>query len=698
MKKILSIMIISAMSLGTVMGQEPNPFFTEWNTPFQTPPFNQIKNEHYLPAFMEGMKQQIEEINALVSNPAPPTFENTILAYDTSGDLLEKTGLVFYALNSANTSGEMQNIAKKISPLTTKHNDDINLNPLLFARVKSVYEQRERLTLDPDQKRLVEETYKGFVRGGANLDSTQKAKLRDLNKKINLLQLTFGQNLLFETNAFRLIIDKKENLAGLPEQSVAVAAEFAKGDSTTFGKWTFTLQNPSIIPFLQYSSVRPLREAIFKAYINRGNNNNDKDNKAIVAKLILFRLEKAKLMGYPTFADFVLDDRMAKKPENVYKLLDQVWAPAIAKAKEETAGLQSMMSKKDKSLTLEAWDWRFYSEKIMKQRFGLNEETLRPYFLLDNVRDGAFYVANKLYGITFTEIKDAPKYFPDMTLWECKDEDGSLLGVLYLDFHPRASKRGGAWTGSYRHQSYKNGKRVTPIMSIVCNFSSPTSDKPSLLSPDETETFFHEFGHALAGLFRNVTYNGLSNVPRDFVELPSQIMEHWVFEPDVMKVYAKHYQTGEVIPKELIDKIVLSRNYGQGFKTTEYLAAAYLDMNFHTLKEASNLNVLKFEQESLDKIGLIPQIYPRYRSTYFQHSMTGGYTAGYYGYIWAEVLDADAYQAFKETGDIFNKTVATKFRKSILEKAGSKEAMDLYMDFRGSQPKIDALLKNRGLK
>ena len=698
MKKRVVMMIISGLILGTVIGQESNPFFTKWNTPYQVPPFDQIKLEHYMPAFMEGMKQQIEEINVLVSNPEPPTFENTILAYDKSGDFLEKAELVFYALNSANTNGEMQNIAKKLSPLTTKHSDDINLNPVLFARVKAVYEQREKLALDPDQKRLVEEIYKGFVRGGANLDSTQKVKLRSLNKNINFLQLSFGQNLLFETNAFKLIIDDKVNLAGLPQQAVAIAAEFAKGDSATYGKWTFTLQNPSVMPFLQYSDVRPLREAIFKGYINRGNNNNDKDNKAIIAKLIIFRTEKAKLMGYPSFADFVLDDRMAKTPENVYKLLDQLWSPAITKAKEEAAELQKMMGQKDKALKLEAWDWRYYSEKVMKQRFGLNEETTRPYFLLDNVRTGAFYVANKLYGITFSEVTNAPKYFPDVTLWECKDEDGSLLGLLYLDFHPRASKRGGAWTGSYRHQSYRDGKRVTPIMSIVCNFSSPSPDKPSLLSPDETETFFHEFGHALAGLFRNVRYTGLASVPRDFVELPSQIMEHWAFEPEVMKVYAKHYQTGEVIPKDLIDKIVLSQNYGQGFKTTEYLAAAYLDMNYHTLKEGTNLNVLKFEEESLDKIGLIPQIYPRYRSTYFQHSMTGGYTAGYYGYIWAEVLDADAYQAFKETGDIFNKTVAMKFRKSILEKAGSKEAMDLYMDFRGSQPKIDALLQNRGLK
>jgi len=697
MKKRLIVMILTGMILGSVMGQESNPFFTEWTTPYQVPPFEKIKMEHYLPAFVEGMKQQMKEIQALVSNPEPATFENTILAYDKSGELLEKVGQVFYALNSANTTTEMQNIAKRLSPLTSKHNDDINLNPLLFARVKAVYDQREKLSLDPDQKRLVEEMYKGFVRGGAKLDSAGKAKMRDLNKKINLLQLNFNQNLLAETNSFRLTIDKTENLAGLPQQVITSAAETAKGDSAT-GKWIFSLQNPSIMPFLQYSSVRPLREAILKAYISRGNNNNDKDNKAIIAKLVLYRAEKAKLMGFGSYADYVLDDRMAKNPANVYKLLDQVWAPAIKKAKEEAAALQVVMGPKDKSNTLEPWDWRYYSEKVMKQKYGLNEEMLKPYFKLDNVREGVFYVANKLYGVTFTEVKDAPKYFPDISLWECKDEDGSLLGVLYLDFHPRVTKRGGAWTASYRHQSYKDGKRVTPVMTIVCNFSKPTADKPSLLSPDEAETFFHEFGHALAGLFSNIKYTGLANVVRDFVELPSQIMEHWTFEPDVLKVYAKHYQTGEVIPKDLVDKIVSSRKYGQGFKTVEYLAASYLDMDFHTLKEANNLNVLSFEQSVMNKIGLIPQIYPRYRSTYFQHAMSGGYTAGYYGYIWAEVLDADAFQAFKETGDIFNRTVATKFRKSILEKGGSKEASELYMDFRGSQPKIDALLENRGLK
>jgi peptidyl-dipeptidase Dcp len=691
-------LIAMTMTAISLVAQTGNPFFEKWNTPFGVPPFEQIKTEHYMPAMMEGIKQHQAEIDAIVNNPEPPTFKNTILMFDQSGELLEKVSLVFYGLNGANTNKEMQEIARKLSPVTTKHSDDINLNPGLFKRIKAIYEKRNELKLDADQKRLVEELYKGFVRGGANLPPEKQEKLRELNKEISMLQLTFGQNLLAETNSFKLVISDKADLSGLPQGLIATAAETAAADSATKGKWVFTLQNPSVMPFLQFSDKRELREKIFSAYTNRGNNNNDKDNKAIIQKLIPLRLEKAKLMGYPTYADFVLEDRMAKTPQNVYDLLNQIWIPALAKAKEEEAGMQKMIAEAGLAFQLEGWDWRYYSEKVMKKRFDLDEESLKPYFKLENVRDGIFYVANKLYGITFTEVKNAPKYEKDVTLFECKDSDGSHLGVLYMDFHPRAGKRGGAWCGSYRPQSYKDGKRVAPVMTVVCNFSPPSADKPALLSADETETFFHEFGHALAGLLKNVKYSGISGVPRDFVELPSQIMEHWVFEPEVLKVYAKHYQTGKVIPKELVEKIEKSGKYGQGFKTTEYVAASILDMDYHTLKEISNLEVLDFENRAMSKIGLIPQIPPRYRSTYFQHTMTGGYTAGYYSYIWAEVLDADAYQAFKETGDIFNKTVAAKFRKEVLEKGGTEEAMVLYKKFRGAEPKIDALLINLGLK
>jgi len=698
MKKIFLLMAFSVLITGSAVTQNANPLLAEWKTPFQVPPFEQIKNEHFMPVFLEGIKQHLIEIDAIISNPDPPSFENTILAFDQSGALLEKVSPVFYGLNGANTDKEMQNIAKQLSPLMTKHADDINLNPGLFKKVKSVYDRRDDLKLDPDQKRLVEEIYKNFVRGGANLEPANQEKLRELNKEISMLQLTFGQNLLAENNSFKLVIANSADLAGLPQGIIAAAAEAAGADSSTKKEWVFTLQNPSVMPFLQFSDKRDLREEIFHAYINRGNNNNDKDNKAIIRKLIPLRLEKAKLMGYTTFADFVLDDRMAKKPQNVYDLLDKIWIPALAKAKQESADMQEMIMKSGDQVKLEGWDWRYYNEKMMKQRFDLDEETLRPYFKLENVRDGIFYVANRLYGITFTEVKNAPKYFKDVTLYECKDADGTHLGVLYMDFYPRAGKRGGAWCGSYRPQSYKEGKRVAPVMTMVCNFSAPTADKPALLTTDETETFFHEFGHALAGLMRNVRYSGISGVPRDFVELPSQIMEHWVFEPEVLKVYAKHYKTGKVIPEELVEKIVKSGKYGQGFKTTEYVAASILDMDYHTMKEIEDIDVLQFEKASMTRIGLIPQIPPRYRSTYFQHTMTGGYTAGYYSYIWAEVLDADAFQAFKETGNIFDNATATRFRKEILEKGGSADAMVLYKNFRGSEPKIDALLINRGLK
>ena len=676
-----------------------NPFFADWKTPFGVPPFDRIKNQHFLPAFEKGMQEQDEEIRGITANLQPATFENTLEALDNSGKLLEKVSSVFYGLNGANTNAEMQDIAKKLSPKISKHSDDINLNPLLFSRVKAVYDKRTAVKYAPDQLRLIEETYKNFVRGGAALDSAGKKRLRELNMEISMLQLTFGQNLLAETNAYKLVIDKKEDLSGLPPDLVSAAAETANADSTTKGKWVFTLQNPSIMPFLQFSDKRELREKIFRAYLGRCNNNNAKDNKTVVAKLVTLRDQKAKLMGFGNFAAFVLDDRMAKTPGAVYGLLNQVWTPALAMAKKERDGMQNLIKKTGGNFDLQGWDWRYYEEKVRKADFDLDEEAVKPYFKLENVRVGIFYVAKRLYGITFTEVHDAPVYYKGVTLYACHDKDGSLLGVVYMDFHPRAGKRGGAWCGSYRAQSYRDGKRVTPVMTIVMNFSAPAAGKPALLTADEVRTFFHEFGHNLAGLFRNVRYQGIGGVPRDFVELPSQINEHWAFEPEVLKVYAKHYLTGEVIPQQLIDKIVRSGKYGEGFKTTEYLAASFLDMDYHTSPKVVNtIDVIKFETDAMNKIGLIDQIPPRYRTTYFQHSMTGGYTAGYYSYIWAEVLDADAFQAFKEKGNIFDQETASKFRKDILEKGGSKDAMEMYRDFRGKDPSIDPLLEKRGLK
>ncbi|MCX8464164.1 M3 family metallopeptidase [Bacteroides fragilis] len=674
-----------------------NPFLAEYSTPFGVPPFDRIKVEHYKEAFLKGMEEQKKEIDAIVNQRSVPDFDNTIAAFDQSGELLNKVNTVFYGLNSCNTNDEMQALNKELTPLLSAHRDDISLNPALFARVKEVYERREQLGLDKEQNKLLEETYKKFVRGGANLDSVDQAKLRQLNSEISMLQLTFGQNLLKETNAFRLVIDKEEDLAGLPESLVASAAEAAKSEGLE-GEWLFTLHNPSVMPFLQYADNRELREKIFKGYINRGNNGNETDNNEIVKKLVTLRLEKAKLMGYADYASYVLEDRMAKNEENVYRLLNQIWTPAVAKAKEELVDIQAEIKKEGANFTPEGWDWRYYFEKAKKAKFSLDENEIRPYLELNNVRDGAFYVANKLYGITFSEINDIPKPHEEAQAFECKDKDGSHLGVLYMDFFPRSSKRAGAWCGTYRSQTYRDGKRLAPVVTIVCNFTKPSSGQPALLSADEASTLFHEFGHALHNLFKDVRFYGVSGVPRDFVELPSQVMEHWVFEPEVLKVYAKHYQTGEVIPSALIEKLDKSGKYGQGFATTEYLAASLLDMDYHVLKEIpGDMDIVKFETTVLKERGLPNQIPPRYRTTYFNHIMNSGYTAGYYSYIWAEVLDSDAFEAYRETGDLFNQEVAARFRRYILTPGGIDDAMNMYKNFRGKEPGIEPLLRNRGL-
>ena len=673
-------------------------FLTEFTTPFGVPPFDKITLEDYMPAFKAGIAEQQKDIEAIVNQKAAPDFENTIVALDQSGKLLRRISPVFYGQNSANTNDDMQALSRELSPLLSKNSDDIRLNAELFKRVKAVYDNQESMNLDKEQKKLLEETYKDFVRGGANLDAEKQARLRELNSEISMLQLTFGQNMLKETNAFKLVIDNKADLAGLPE-SLVLNAEAAARAAGMEGKWVFTLHNPSVMPFLQYADNRALREKIFNGYINRGNNGNDADNKEVVRKLISLRLEKAKLMGYDDYASFVLEDRMAKTSDKVYALLDEIWTPAIGKAKAELADINAEIRKEGGNFQAEGWDWRYYFEKAKKTKFDLDENQVRPYLKLENVRDGAFYVANKLYGITFTPIKDIPLPYPDAEAFECKDKDGTHLGVLYMDYFPRASKKGGAWCGTYRSQTYQDGKRQAPVVTIVCNFSQPSPGQPALLSADEAGTLFHEFGHGLHNLFKDVHYYGVSGVPRDFVELPSQIMEHWVLEPEVLKVYAKHYQTGEVISAELIEKLDKSGKYGQGFATTEYLAASLLDMDFHVLKEVHDgADVMKFEETILGDRGLLKQIPPRYRTTYFNHTMGGGYTAGYYSYIWAEVLDSDAYQAFKESGDIFNPEVAAKFRTYVLTPGGIDDAMDMYKNFRGKEPNTEPLLKNRGLK
>ncbi|GAB4370664.1 MAG: M3 family metallopeptidase [Calditrichia bacterium] len=676
---------------------DQNPFLQTWDTPFQTPPFSEIRPEHFLPAFEKGIQQQQQEIQAIVSDPNPPTFQNTLEALERSGRLLRRVKGVFENLQSAHTNEELQKIAKEVAPMLSKHKDDILLNEKLFQRIKTVYEQKEQLNLNREQEILLEKYYREFVRGGANLPTDQKTRLREINKELSVLTLKFGENILNEDNHFELVIQNREDLSGLPENVIQAAAQTAK-ERGYEGQWVFTLQKPSLIPFLQYSDKRNLREKLFKAYINRGNNNNEWDNKDILLRIIKLRREKANLLGYKTHADFVLEENMAQKPENVFDLLNKLWKPALHKARSEARQLQKMIEDEGHNFKLQPWDWWYYSEKLKKEKFALDDESLRPYFQLENVREGAFMVANKLFGITFTRRDDIPTYHPDVEAFEVKDADGSHIGIFYTDYFPRASKRGGAWMNAYRKQSRVYPTPETPIICNVCNFSKPTGDTPALLSLEEVSTLFHEFGHALHGLLSDCTYPKLSGteVAWDFVELPSQIMENWAMEPEVLKMYARHYQTGEPIPDELIEKIKNAAKFNQGFKTVEYLAAAFLDMHWHTLRETENIDPLEFENRSMKEIGLIPEIVVRYRSPYFRHIFSGDYSAGYYVYIWAEVLDADAFQAFKEKG-IFDRETAQAFRKNILAAGGSEKPMILYKRFRGAEPKIEPLLERRGL-
>lgn len=675
-----------------------NPFFEVYNTPFDVPPFDKIVNSHYLPAFEEGMKQHNAEIEAIVNNTEAATFANTFEALDRSGDLLTRVANVFFNIKEAHTNDEMDKIAETVAPLLSQHNDAINLNEKLFARVKAVYEIHETLNLNQEQLRLLTETYKGFVRGGANLAPEKKEELKKINEELSLLTVKFSQNMLTETNNYQLVIDNDSDLVGLPQSVISGAAEAAK-EANHEGKWVFTLHKPSWIPFLSYSEKRELREKLYKAMYNRGNNDNEFDNKALINQFINLRIQKAQLMGFDNWASFILDDNMAKTPENVYDLLYKVWEPGLARAKAEARDMQEMIDREGGNFKLESWDWWYYAEKVRKEKYNLDEEQLRPYFELNNVRDGMFAVANKLFGLTFNLLENMPLFHPECEVFEVKDADGSHIGVLYMDYFPRPSKSGGAWMTNYREQQFKDGKYIRPVVSLTCNFSKPTGGKPALLSYDEVETLYHEFGHGLHGLLSQVKYKSLAgtNVARDFVELPSQIMEHWVAQPEVLKMYARHYETGEIIPQELIDKMEKSGKFNQGFVTTEFVAAGILDMDYHTLTQEINIDVEEFEQISMDKAGLIKEIIPRYKSTYFSHIFPGGYSSGYYSYLWAEVLDADAFEAFKETGDIFNPEVAKAFRTNILEKGGTADPMELYLNFRGKQPGIEPLLKNRGL-
>ncbi len=684
------ILLAATIMASTTFAQ--NPLLEKWDTPFEVPPFSKIKTEHYLEAIKVAMEEQDAEIKAIIDNPAPATFENTIEAYDNSGALIDRVLSVYGCITGTEMTPELVEVQKQVAPLLTVHFSDISLNPILFARIKSVYERRWEL--GELEARLTDKIYKGFERSGANLTEDKKAELREIDLKLADAQLAFGNNLRSDNNAFVLNLHKKSELKGLGKSQIEAAATEAK--KRGLKGYVFTLNSSSLFPFLQYSEVRSLREKMFKGYLMRGNNDNDADNKATLIEIANLRAQRAKLLGYDHHADFVLSRVMAKDVDNVMELLTELWEPALQLAAAE---LEEMKALPGAPQDFQSWDWWFWAEKLREKKYDLNEEELRPYFALNSVRDGIFKLSEDLFGMQFKEITDIEKYNEENQVFEVFDKDSNHLGVLYMDFHPRAGKRVGAWCTRFRGQSYEEGHRVAPIVSVVCNFTPPAKEgEPALLNLDEVETFFHEFGHAIHSLVSKVPYKGLAGVERDFVELPSQIMENWAFEPQILATYAKHYQTGEVMPTELVDKIKNSGLFNQGFMTVEYLAASLLDMKYHTITDPITIGSEEYEAMVLGEINLIAQIAPRYRSTYFQHIFSGGYSSGYYSYMWSEVLDADAYEAFVETGDLLNAEVAKKFLEEVLMKGGTSDGNTLYFNFRGKEPSKEPLMRKRGLK
>jgi peptidyl-dipeptidase Dcp len=690
----LLLLVTTILSPAVSATSDNNPFLAPYGTPFETPPFDRIKAAHFLPALQRGMEEQKLEIRSITIVRSAPTFENTIVAFDRSGALLNRVSGVFGALRGAITNDQLDSIANTATPLLTSHRNDIALDTQLFQRVKAVYDTRATLHLTPEQFMLLENTYKDFVRGGANLSAPDKLRLRAINDELSMLSLKFNQNLLKETNTYRMVVEKKGDLDGLPPAVVEAAAAVARRANLE-GKWAFTLQKPSWIPFMQYATNRALREKLYRAYCNRGDNDNDFDNKRIAARIAAVRVARAQILGYRTHAEYVLEENMAKTPKTVYDFLYKLWEPALAVARKERDAMQAMIRKEGDTFALASWDWWYYAEKIKKAEFDLDEEVLRPYFKMENVRQGAFDVASRLYGLQFVERKDIPRYADDVQAFEVKERDGSHVGILYTDYFLRGGKRPGAWMGSYRSYGRIGDSVVTPVIYNVGNFSGPTAGKPALLSLDEVETLFHEFGHALFGLLSRRSYDNIG-LPRDGIELPSQIMENWARHPEVLRSYARHYESNAPIPDALIQKILKSETFNQGFASVEYLAASLLDLDWHTLADTTLVDAPAFENASLSRIRLIPEIVARYRSPYFAHIFSGGYSAGYYSYIWAEVLDADAFEAFKENG-LFDSATAAAFRKYILEQGGTEDPMVLYERFRGKKPTIEPLLKKRGL-
>jgi len=695
MKRNFATLILAIMSTAAIA---QNPILDKrYGTPYEIPPFEKLTIDAYRQGMLEGMKQELAEIQAIIDNPAEPDFYNVIAKYDDCGRTLSKA-YIWSTLNSSNSTEELRNFAREMSPLTSAHNTAISMNKALFAKVKYVYDNREKYNLHNEQKRLLDKTYRSFVNGGALLDEAGQKEMAAINLRLSELQLKFKQNLLHDTNNTYVTVDDVKELEGLPQANIDRAAALAQKIGQK-GKYSFNMQRPSCNPVLQYCKNRKLRQRVYDMYNNRCNHNDEYDNKAISREIVALRLKKARLMGYDNFAQMQLKDRMAENQDNVYALLDQIWAPAVAKAKEELADIKKMMKKDKVKGEPQPWDYMYYLDKAKMAKFDIDESKVAEYMQIDSVQKGIFYVAKRLYGLSFIERTDAyPVYEPTAKSWDVVDRNGDLLAIYYSDYFPRDGKGAGAWNTTFRGQSYDGPLRVQPVVVNVANMTMPSSDKPALQSIDNVETMFHEFGHALHSFFRNVKYHGTASTERDFVELPSQINEHWAFEPEVLKVYAKHFQTGEVIPQELIDKIEQSSRYGQGFATVEYLAASYVDMDLHILTEVpEDLDVMKFQQGKLAERGIPTQILPRYSVTNFSHSLGGGYSAGYYSYIWAEVLDCDAFQAFKESGDIFNQDVASRFCQYILTPGGIDKGSVMYQNFRGRQPEVKGLLINRGL-
>lgn len=685
------------MAISFAACTKDNPLLTHQDTPYGVPAFDKVKIEHYMPAFQAAIKQEETEIQAIINNPEAPDFENTIVALDRSGSLLEKVEGVFFNILDADGNDQMDAIANEVSPLLSALSDSILLNEQLFQRVKAVYDQRNDLTLTAEQKRLVEETYKQFARNGANLPTEKKERLKEINRELALLSLQFGQNVVAETNAYQLFITDENELAGLPESAKTAAKEEAAAAGRP-DAWLFTPKRTSFTPVLQYCENRNLRRELLHAYTTRGNHDNDNDNKAVIVRTMQLRVEKAQLMGYTCPADYILSDCMAHDSKTVDAFLQSVWEPSLQAAKREAQALQEIMNRDLPGEELQPWDWWFYAEKLRREKYALDEEELKQFFELSNVRRGVFTLAHNLYGLNFEPLQDMPVYNPDVEVFKVTDADGSLVGILYTDYFPRAGKRPGAWMNNIASQYIdENGTDHRPVIINVGNFNKPTKDNPSLLSMDDVETLFHEFGHALHGLLSKAHYKTLSgtNTPRDFVEMPSQFMENYCYHPDIMKTYAFHYKTREVIPDSLIAKINAAAQFNQGFVETELLSASILDMDYHEMTSTESFDPIAFEEQSMKKMQMIPQIIVRYRSTYYNHIFTTGYEAGYYSYTWSAVLDSDAFAAFAETGDILNPQVAKRFRH-LLEQGGTRDAQELYLEFRGKPADPQYLLRKKG--